>query len=88
LEVVALVRLLVQEVLRQVVAILFLVQLPQLAAEVAVRHRLPPEHQAALEVEAGTLTLAVLVHLDKVMQAALVVVGLLMGVAAAAVLAQ
>jgi hypothetical protein len=85
---VAAVHLLAQEVLRQVVAILFLVQLPQLAAEVAVRHRLPPEHQAALEVEADMLTLAVLVHLDKVMQAALVVVGLLMGVVAAAALAQ
>ena len=85
---VAAVHLLAQEVLQQVVAILFLVQLPQLAAEVAVRHRLPPEHQAALEVEADMLTLAVLVHLDKVMQAALVVVGLLMGVVAAAAQAQ
>ena len=84
----AAVHLLAQEVLQQVVAILFLVQLPQLAAEVAVRHRLPPEHQAALEVEADMLTLAVLVHLDKAMLAALVAAGLLMGVVAVVALAQ
>jgi hypothetical protein len=83
-----LVHLLAQEVLRQVVVILFLVQLPQLAVVVAVRHRQLLEHQVVLEVEADTLTLALLVHLVKVMLAALVVAGLLMGVAAAVVLAQ
>jgi hypothetical protein len=88
LAVVAPAHLLAQEVLRQVVAILFLVQLLQLAAVAAVRQGLPLEYQVVLEVEAGTVTLAVLELLVKVMLAALVVVGLLMGVVAAAALAQ